>query len=927
MAQGEAQRTQLAGFEIIEKIGQGGMGAVFRARQVTMDRVVAVKILPKKLSADPRYKERFFREARLCARLNHLNIVNAIDCGEADGYTFYAMEYIEGHTVKELLKQKGTFTEAEAEPIARQTAEALRYANAQQLIHRDIKPDNIIIAKDGTAKLLDLGLAKVTGNNEDSSLTQTGQAVGTPHYISPEQARGEQNIDTRTDIYSLGATLYHLFTGKPVFPEGAPASIMAKHLIECAPAVTEQNPEISEDWAAVVCKMMAKDPKDRYADFGEFLADLDAIKNNVVPSALSFRGKSSCAPPPKAKPGKKGAGATTGMRAPIRPNSTTTGPRAAIVGRATTGQQAPVGPRNPTALNSPVGARTHRDGAKQGGSQVALIAGLGVAVLVVLALLAMKSGGDPKPAPKPVVTAQAPVPAPVPPLAVKPPPPPAPAPMPVVEAKTPEPLPQPLPVAQPAPQPEPAPKPPEEKKPEPVVEPAVAPVPAGPDPLLEAAHAKFLATLLDKGRKIELAKLLDEARTLGKHADYAGIKNQVAEELKDLDRAAKLEVEGLTAIGAAKGEIELPKDFAAKFNAQTGKVEKYETGRGLYVKVGQVSMGLNGSSVAPQQVTAAATGKGTPTDAAAFYVARGAFAEARELLPKLPDADRARFAHKLDLLKAGEAEMKAVAAWQNLEQLFNGRKYQPFVDQAGEFEKTHAESEIAKAKSTNLAAMKQQADQILNPNPWPKILRAKENKLHSDGFLELYYDFSTADQAKDFTGEHANPTAENNWLVVPPFGGEFSQAKFIVPVAAIKKLEVVGKTLQQRASRFGIYFVGPQVTDWNSAARLILRPYNSMPHLENWENPVRGNQNLIGSQALDWRRDTAFLAESNGKDFKWTINGAELGSVKLPDAAMGGYLAFAAWEGEHAWGKLRIIFKPEPTWAQQQLDKLKAGKP
>jgi hypothetical protein len=334
-----------------------------------------------------------------------------------------------------------------------------------------------------------------------------------------------------------------------------------------------------------------------------------------------------------------------------------------------------------------------------------------------------------------------------------------------------------------------------------------------------------------------------------------------------------------------------------------------------------------------QKVVAALPAPPQPLDAASYWFSRGGFPETLALVPKLPEADGKRFAKKLDLLKEGEGEFKARAAFDALSALYTGKQYKPFMEKAAEFQKDHAESKVAKEKAADLAKWMDTAEQVLTPNPWPKILHAKECKLQSDGFLEVFYDFSTAEQAKDFTGEHANPSAESGWLTVPPFGGEFSHAKFIAPIGALKRLEAVGKTLQQRGTRFGIYLVSPSVTDWNQATKMILRPYNTFAHLENWDPPYAqpgrngGGLNLFGSKAQDWTKDTPVVAESNGKDVKWTVGGEELTPVKAPDNLAGGFLAFAALNGEHAWTKVRIVFKPEATWAKQQLDALKAGKP
>ena len=288
----------IAGFEILEKLGQGGMGAVFRARQVSMDRIVALKILPPKLAQDPTFKKRFLNEARVCARLSHLNIINGIDCGEAGGYTYFAMEFVQGQTIKQIMKEKGKFDPSEALQIIRQMVEALAYAKEQGLVHRDVKPDNIMMTPDGVAKLCDLGLAKKVEGNDDSSLTQAGQAVGTPHYISPEQARGE-TVEFGSDIYSLGATFYHMLTGKTPFDAPTSAAIMALHIAGEFKSPCEIEPGIPIGYGQVIAKMMAKAPADRYPSPEGLITDLDALQKEKAPAAAAFKAKSflSDAPP------------------------------------------------------------------------------------------------------------------------------------------------------------------------------------------------------------------------------------------------------------------------------------------------------------------------------------------------------------------------------------------------------------------------------------------------------------------------------------------------------------------------------------------------------------------------------------------------------------------------------------------------------
>jgi serine/threonine protein kinase len=219
-----AERVSIAGFELLEQVGRGGMGTVYRARQTKMGRDVALKLMKPRLAKDSRYLERFLREARASARLSHPNIVQGIDAGHDKGYYYFAMEFVDGTTLRRLMGREGKLPEQRCVEIGVQIARALDQAHRIGLVHRDVKPENILLERQtGTAKLADLGLVKST-ERSDTSVTQTGVALGTPNYISPEQARGEEHIDIRSDLYSLGATLYHASTGTFPFEGSRPRS-------------------------------------------------------------------------------------------------------------------------------------------------------------------------------------------------------------------------------------------------------------------------------------------------------------------------------------------------------------------------------------------------------------------------------------------------------------------------------------------------------------------------------------------------------------------------------------------------------------------------------------------------------------------------------------------------------------------------------
>jgi serine/threonine protein kinase len=279
-----AELRRVGNYDVLDRIGRGGMGAVFKARQISMNRIVALKILPPDLAKQPTFIERFMREARASAKLNHPNIVNGIDVGSSKGLYYFAMEYIEGSSLKAVIDQEERIDEARAIEISRQISLALDHAHSHGILHRDIKPENILIQKDGSAKLCDLGLAHLaTESDADKDLTQSGRAVGTPHYISPEQARGLDNLDATADLYSLGATLYHMVCGVTLFQGGTAVSIMSKHIAEKGVEPSEFGAELSEGLLKILAKLLTKDRADRYPSAKKLAQDLERIGNGDAP--------------------------------------------------------------------------------------------------------------------------------------------------------------------------------------------------------------------------------------------------------------------------------------------------------------------------------------------------------------------------------------------------------------------------------------------------------------------------------------------------------------------------------------------------------------------------------------------------------------------------------------------------------------------
>ena len=273
---------QIPGYKILGKLGAGAMAVVYKARQLSLNRTVAIKVLPKRFSENPEYVERFYKEGQAAGKLNHNNIVQAIDVGEAGGYHYFVMEYVEGRTVADDLAAGNIFEEKDALDIIIQVAHALAHAHAHGLIHRDVKPKNIMISKDGVVKLADMGLAREITDIKLAE-TEAGKAYGTPYYIAPEQIRGKIDIDGRADIYGLGCTLYHMVTGQVPFMADDSAEVMRKHLREPLTPPDHINTSLTAGVSETIEIMMAKRRKNRYNNVEELLLDLEALRNGQLP--------------------------------------------------------------------------------------------------------------------------------------------------------------------------------------------------------------------------------------------------------------------------------------------------------------------------------------------------------------------------------------------------------------------------------------------------------------------------------------------------------------------------------------------------------------------------------------------------------------------------------------------------------------------
>ena len=288
MIEAERSGQRIPGFKILGKLGAGAMATVYKAKQISLDRTVAVKVLPRKFSKNVSFIERFYAEGRAAAQLNHPNIVQAFDVGNEKETYFFVMEYVDGRTVHDDITENKRYSEADAIDVVIQVAEALEHAHERGLVHRDVKPKNIMISRQGPVKLADMGLARAMSDKEAAE-AESGKAFGTPYYISPEQIRGEKNIGPQADIYSLGATLYHMVTGTVPFEGKDPASVMRKHLRAPLQPPDHVNPKLSPHISEVIEMMMAKGPKDRYASCKDLLVDLRAVQDGEQPP-IAHRG-------------------------------------------------------------------------------------------------------------------------------------------------------------------------------------------------------------------------------------------------------------------------------------------------------------------------------------------------------------------------------------------------------------------------------------------------------------------------------------------------------------------------------------------------------------------------------------------------------------------------------------------------------------
>lgn len=282
----------LGKYKLLGHLGTGGMSSVYLAEHVVMRRRVAIKVLPQDRVKDSSYLERFLREAQMAAALEHPNIVRAYDVDHDGKVHYLVMEYVEGRDLYELVKHEGPLPYDMAARFIGQGATGLAHAHAKGLIHRDVKPANLLVDAKGTVKILDLGLARFTGNDECSlTIVHDEEVLGTADYLAPEQARNSHDVDARADIYGLGCTLYYLLTGHPPFPEGTAVQRLMKHQNEMPASIVDDRPDAPAELVQICEKMMAKKPEDRYQSALEvrqamlnFLASRSGAKRPAAPT-------------------------------------------------------------------------------------------------------------------------------------------------------------------------------------------------------------------------------------------------------------------------------------------------------------------------------------------------------------------------------------------------------------------------------------------------------------------------------------------------------------------------------------------------------------------------------------------------------------------------------------------------------------------
>ena len=921
--------STIGGFSILEKVGQGGMGTVFRARQISMDRIVAVKILAPKYGKDPSFRERFLQEARTCAKLSHLNIINGIDCGEDSGYAYFAMEFVDGRTVKQILKEKQRLEPDEAFKIVRQIADALSYARRLGMVHRDIKPDNIMLTRSSTAKLCDLGLAmqaEQTEQNEavdESELPVGGEkapaasadasngdgvpqpesngaeppkkkhklALGTPHYMSPEQARGESNIDARSDIYSLGATFYHLISGKTMFEGKTSTEIMTHQVVSEAPNPCTLDPKIPAGLGAIISKMTAKLPGDRYADADELIADLEAVKNGQVPAAAAFDAKSSCMclPPSELRRLREGGAGAWKRMIPHMAAALVLGVLAYFIitslGKQNSIDEHPAASHTTTTQTS-------------------------------VALATTQSAETGKPIP---VTTETTPPKPV---EVKNPP------DTVVKPTIPEPVKH-------NPDLPPVPPIPEAIKKPVVVEPVPPPpppIPELPRPELKLTadilYARFLNEVENRVGRMELPKLLSELTEKSHDAAYNVARDDVKAELADIKAGLDFEFKALKRMADQKVEIEFPEDLKKIWTFAKGKAAAFDENRGIQVELPNGAAFYLAPSKLPIDMIVAKSADTSPLAKAQFNYARGSKTGVFTLLPMLSPPEQLRWERKFRLSSTREVELTAVEAFKNLTMIAEAKSWKTFSEMVIDFLKDYGTTQTFRK---NAAQIKQWQEAALNalapPSKWRSLFHAATvrdvpDRKADEALVELVYDFKSSEQILDFACVHGRLRIENGQLIVPEGGGEVGNVRLVAPFASIESFKAVGRSLHNELRPFGVVFIDPAqaLTGPNQSNPLLkLNPETKFATLENM---AESKQAFDGAPpAFNWMRPTT-IGFTRHKGDLWSVDEKPIGSAKIAVQFSGGWIALWGAQGHMAFTRIEIVFRPDNDW----LKSMKKGK-
>lgn len=264
----------IGGYKSLRRVGEGGMGEVYLAEQLNMHRLVALKVLHSQWADDEEFRKRFLLEARAAGKLSHQNLIQVYDVGKYQGKYYFAMEYVDGVTVEDMIEDEGILPIEKVIDISLQVCSALSYLDKNDIVHRDIKPANMMVTKESVVKLGDFGFIQ---SAYDAELLQEGTTLGTPDYISPEQARGERGLDVRSDLYSLGASMYHMLAGKTLY-KGSCSQVMRDHINTEAPDISQLRDDVPAELLRVLNKMLCKDPSERFQTADEMINLLELLK-------------------------------------------------------------------------------------------------------------------------------------------------------------------------------------------------------------------------------------------------------------------------------------------------------------------------------------------------------------------------------------------------------------------------------------------------------------------------------------------------------------------------------------------------------------------------------------------------------------------------------------------------------------------------